>query len=161
MREDIHVQAERLLLKSAVEQLTPSEKSWLEGHLTDCNPCTQVAGRLEEVVRSVRSVSISADPTLVEVTRRRVRERARQIAPASSSAGMLWAAFALTWIWMLMSAPYIWRGCAWIGRHIGVPSWTWVMSFGLWWLLPALAAGAALMLQTAARRGSEEGYADS
>jgi len=161
MREDIHKQAEHLILKAAVERLTPSEKSWLGGHLGECRLCTQVASRLEEVVRSVRSVSVVADPSLIEITRRRVRERGRALAPRRSSAGLLWISIGLTWLWMALSAPYIWRGCAWVGRHLGVPDWAWGMGFGLWWLLPALAVCGALALLAPAGAGSNGGYAES
>ncbi len=161
MRDDIHKQAERLLLKAAVEELTAAEASWLGGHLSECANCAQVSGRLEEVVRSVRSRSVAADPSLIESTRQKVRERACRLAPRRASAGMLWISCALTWIWMALSAPYIWRGCAWVGRRLGAPDWAWAMSFGLWWLLPALAAAAALALHTSSRAESDEGYAQS
>jgi len=161
MRDDIHKQAEQLLLKAAVEQLTPAEASWLGRHLEDCAPCTHVSVRLEEVVRSLRTASVATDPSLVEKTRRRVHERASRMAPRRASAGLLWISCALTWLWMALSAPYIWRGCAWVGRRIGAPDWAWEMSFGLWWLLPALAVVAAVALHTASRAASEEDYAGS
>ncbi len=161
MREDIHKQAEHLLLKAAVEQLPPAEASWLGEHLAECTSCTQVAGRLEEVVRSLRTVSTAGNPSLVDITRRRVRERARQIAPRRASASLIWFSCAMTWVWMGLSAPYVWRGCAWAGRLVGAPDWAWQMSFGLWWLLPALAVAATLTLHNSARAASEEGYAES
>ena len=161
MSEETHRQAEHLLLKAAVERLTPAEASWLGGHVAECAACAQVAGRLEEVVRSLRSVPAAFDPALVAVTRRRVRERARQLAPRRASSGLIWASCALTWVWVALSAPYIWKGCAWVGKHLGIPNWAWQMSFGLWWLLPALAVAAALMAHTASPAASQEGYAET
>ncbi len=159
MKEDVHQQAEHLLLKAAVEQLTPSEASWLGLHLEDCSRCSQVAGRLEEVVRSLRSVSVAADPSLVEIARRRVRRRAGELAPGKRSSGLVWVACVLTWGWVMLSAPYIWRGFAWLGEYVGIPDWAWKMGFGLWWLLPAVAAGAALAMfaSAGAMRGGEYG----
>ncbi len=161
MSEETHRQAEHLLLKAAVEQLTPAEESWLGRHVAECADCARVAGRLDEVVRSLRSAPAAFDPALVEVTRRRVRERARQLAPRRASLGLIWASCALTWVWVALSAPYIWKGCAWVGRVLGVPNWAWQMSFGLWWMLPALAVAAALIVHSAGRATPEDGYAES
>jgi anti-sigma factor RsiW len=160
MREDIHRHAEDLILRSAVEPLAPAESSWLQQHLAECPSCAREAGELESIVDFVRSVSVAINPLLVERTRLRVRLRARTLAQRKPSPGLLWASCAATWAWMALSAPHIWRGFAWVGGRLGVPNWAWEMGFGLWWLLPALAVGAALILYrsagTAAGNGTVE-----
>ncbi len=161
MREDIHQHAEHLLLKAAVEQLSPAEESRLSRHLGDCTACTQIAARLEEVVRSLRTMSVDVDASLVERTRRRVRARARDLMPRSRSTALLWAACAATWAWMAVSAPYVWRGFAWTGTHIGVSNWVWEMGFGLWWLFPALAVGTALVLHRSVGAAQGDGYVET
>ncbi len=145
MSQDIHEHAERLLLKSSVEGLAPAEETWLGLHLRDCTACVAVAGRLEEVVHSLRSATVDVEPSLVERTRRKVRLRAGELGSGNPAKTLIWIACAVTWAWMAVSAPYVWRGFAWVGSRTGFPDWTWQMGFGLWWLLPALAVGAALM----------------
>lgn len=158
MSREIHDQAERLLLKLSVEGLSPEEGSWLDGHLAGCPSCAEVAGRLEEVIGSLRTMTVAMSAALVEDTRAQVRLRAADPAPAGSvSRVLLWSAFASTWSWMLLSAPYIWRGCAWLGRRAGFADWIWEMGFGLWWLLPALSIGIALVVYKSIRDAYENG----
>ena len=146
MKKDIHLHVADLILRSAVEPLAPAESSLLRKHLAECSSCAHVAGDLERVVDSVRAVSVTINPLLVERTRLRVRLRARTLAQRKPSTSLLWASWAATWAWMALSAPHIWRGFAWAGGRLGVPNWAWEMGFGLWWFLPALAARAAQTL---------------
>ncbi len=161
MRKDIHQEAEQLLMKAAVEQLAPGEAEWLNGHLAYCNACAGEAARLEGLVRSLRLTPVAVDPALVEVTRRRVHERAARLAPRLLAPGLAWTGCILTWLWVGLSAPFVWRGFAWAGRSVGAPDWAWEMGFGLWWLIPALAAAAAVSLHVSARSASDEEYAES
>ncbi len=161
MRQDIHKEAAHLLMKAAIEPLSAAEAEWLTQHVSSCRTCAVEARRLEEVIRSLRLASVAANPALVEATRRRIRERARSLAPTRLAPGLAWLGCLLTWLWVGLSAPFIWRGFAWAGRAIGAPDWAWEMGFGLWWLVPALAAAAAVGIHISTRDATDEGYAES
>jgi hypothetical protein len=157
MREEDHRHAEHLILKSAVEPLVPEDGAWLGRHLAECPSCVREAENVEKILDSVRSVSVTVDPLLVERTRARVRLRAGVLGQRKPSTGLLWASCAATWAWMALSAPHVWHGLAWVGGRLGVPAWAWEMGFGLWWFLPALAVGASLVFYKSAGVASDNG----
>jgi hypothetical protein len=157
MKEEPHRHAEHLILSSAVEPLSAADSTWLRQHLSGCPICARDAEDMETVLNTVRSVSVTIGPLLVERTRARVRLRAGAPAQRRPSTVLLWASCAATWAWMALSAPHIWRGFAWVGGRLGVPAWAWEMGFGLWWFLPALALGASLVFYRSAGTAADNG----
>lgn len=158
MRKGIHTPARNLLMKSAVEGLTQAEAASLARHLGDCVECAEDARRLDEAVAALRTSAVSVDPALVERARRNLRLRAVDARRGKSSSRLLWAACTATWIWIICSAPFVWQAFAWAGRQIGSAPWVWAMGFGLWYLLPALVVGAALVAAGASDTIPENGY---
>jgi hypothetical protein len=41
----------------------------------------------------------------------------------------------------------VWQLFAWMGERLHIPKLVWELGFGLWWLIPALIAGAILLME--------------
>jgi hypothetical protein len=160
MSEDVHQRAEHLLAASKVEGISPAEREWLEAHLESCAPCGERAVALERAVASLRSVSIALDPALVRATQFRVRLRAQELREQESRMRGLWVSCALSWVLGALSAPLLWWGFQWVGRHIALPDLAWQTAFVLWWVMPA-AAAVAVLAGLRARASSENGFLES
>ncbi|MGO9273474.1 MAG: hypothetical protein ACLQOO_25090 [Terriglobia bacterium] len=147
MSDDSHERAERLIAQARVEGITPEERVWLDRHTEECARCAGLSDATERALRSLRSVTVRVDPELVNRTQLMVRFRANQL--ERERAGMLpvWVCCAISWILGLVTAPLVWRGFEWLGRHAGVPNLMWQAAFVAWWLLPAIVAAAALALR--------------
>jgi len=83
----------------------------------------------------------------------RVRLRAQQAAQASDSNLALWVLTAASWLLGVFSAPFVWRGFAWVGTQLNLPKPVLELGFVLWWAIPALIAAAAVIHQKAAGSG--------
>lgn len=160
MSEAVHQRAERLLAASKVEGISPAEREWLDGHLESCTPCGERAVALERAVASLRSVSIALDPALVKATQFRVRLRAHELREQESRMRGLWISCALSWVLGALSAPLLWWGFQWVGRHIALPDLAWQTAFVLWWVMPA-AAAVAVLAGLRARASRENGFLES
>jgi hypothetical protein len=147
MSDDAHERAERLMIQARVEAISPEERDWLDQHIEECARCASLSGATERALRSLRSVAVRVDPELVRRTQLIVRFRADQL--ERDRAGMLpvWVCCAFSWILGVVTAPLLWRGFEWLGRHAGVPNIVWQAGFVAWWLLPALVAVAVLALR--------------
>ena len=156
MSEDVHQRAEHLLAASKVEGISPAEQEWLETHLESCVPCNEYTAALERAVASLRSVRIPLDPALVRATQFRVRLRAHELREQESRMQGLWISCALSWVLGALSAPLLWWGFQWVGRHIALPDLAWQTAFVLWWVMPA-AAAAAVLAGLRARAAKENG----
>ena len=154
MSEDAHQRAERLISTSKVEGISSADREWLDGHMESCARCSERAAALEQVVTTLRSVSIPPAPAVVEAARRRVRIRAAEMREQQIRLRALWVACAISWASGVLSAPLIWWGLRWVGERLDLPSAVWMMAFVLWWTLPAAGAAAAF---TWARRRSAAG----
>ena len=145
MSQDLHRRAERLVAASMVGEISRLDRQWLESHLEGCPYCAHRAEAVANAIQALRSVSVKLDPSLVRVTKERVRRRAATLATQTSQRVLWWTAAATSLSWMALSAPYVWRWHSWLAGQLGIPDWVWQMGFGLWWLLPALAALAVLI----------------
>jgi len=144
MSEDVHQQAERLIAVARVEGISSAEREWLEGHLESCARCDEHATALERAVGALRTVSIPLDPALVRATQFRVRLRAQELREEKSRMRGLWISCALSWVLGALSAPLLWWGFQWVGRHMVLPDLAWQTAFVLWWVMPAAAVAAVL-----------------
>ena len=160
MNEDVHQRAEHLLAVARVEGISAAEREWLDGHLESCVRCAEHAAALERAVTSLRSVSIPLEPALVRATQFRVRRRARELHEQESRMQGLWISCALSWVLGALSAPLLWWGFQWIGRHTALPDVAWQTAFVLWWVMPA-AATAAVLAGLRAHAAKENGFLES
>ena len=144
MTENVHERAQQLLAQALVEGLSQAEQSWLDQHLRDCADCSREANSTHELLRAMRAVPVAVPQDLVARAQLRVRLRAEETAP-SSTAPILWALTAVSWLLGVFSAPLVWRGFAWLGAHAGLPKPVLEIGFVLWWVVPALLAAAAVL----------------
>jgi hypothetical protein len=146
MTEAAHAQAGRLMDEERIEGiLSDANQAWLAEHLRNCEQCSHAAGKTNRALASWRSAGIEVPPGLASRTQMRVRLRADSLREGGIGNKLLWAVSGVSWVAGVASAPWVWRGFAWMGEHTGMPKTLWVMGFVLWWAIPALfAAGAVL-----------------
>ena len=144
MDSNSHQRAERLIAQARIETISAEDRAWLDQHIEECDRCAGLSDTTERALRSLRSVTVQVDPELVRRTQLMVRFRANQL--AGERAGMLpvWIFCGLSWILGVATAPLVWRGFEWLGRHAGVPNIVWQAGFVGWWLLPGFIAVALL-----------------
>jgi len=146
MSEDMHARAKRLIDEERIEGILPdADRVWLAEHLRGCDACVRAAGETERALASLRSARIELPRGLASRTQMRVRLRADELHERSASHKLVWAVSGVSWVLGVASAPWVWRGFAWVGEHAGMPKIVWEMGFVLWWAIPAMfAAGAVL-----------------
>ncbi len=138
MSADLHLQAEQFIAQERVEGLTPSDRKWLTAHLQECAQCNKFSEQTENALRSLRTASISVPAGLASRTQFRVRLRAQELAAREPQRRLLWLACGVSWMFGIVSAPYVWRLFQWFGERTGVPKLVWELGFGLWWTIPAV-----------------------
>ncbi|MGH9715137.1 MAG: hypothetical protein ACRD4R_00175 [Candidatus Acidiferrales bacterium] len=154
MTEDLHARARQLIGKERVEGALPNtDGAWLADHLRDCDACASAAEQTDRALASLRSTSIDLPRNLASRTQLRVRLRADELQERSAGRKLLWAVSGVSWAVGVASAPWVWRGFAWVGEHAGLPRPLWEVGFVLWWGIPALIATGAVL---AGRKGQFE-----
>jgi anti-sigma factor RsiW len=153
MSDDVHQRAERLIVASRVEELSASEREWLNLHLESCARCARCADSTEQALRSLRAVSVRVSPDLIRATRLRVYARALERRERRTQLTMLWISCALSWVLGAFSAPFVWRAFAWLGEHHKMPVIAWQLGFALWWTLPAAVVAVVLVVRRAQAQG--------
>jgi len=153
MSGDPHARAQQLFAQSLIEGLAPAEQTWLDSHLRQCEACSRETASTRELLRALRTVPVAVPHDLAARTQMRVRLRAQQAAQASDSNLALWVLTAASWLLGVFSAPFVWRGFAWVGTQLNLPKPVLELGFVLWWAIPALVAVAAVIHQKAAGSG--------
>jgi hypothetical protein len=146
---DMHERAESLIAKERVEGLSGTDQDWLAQHLRECSVCADSANATAQALRALRTVSTPVPRELARRTQFRVRLRARELQVREPRWRLLWAMCGASWVAGAATAPYVWRGLAWAGHHLGVPDLVWKLGFGVWWALPAIVAAAILLAENA------------
>ncbi|HUL14495.1 MAG TPA: hypothetical protein VLV88_00745 [Terriglobales bacterium] len=154
MTEDLHARAGQLLAKERVEGLGHEDRSWLATHLSQCDRCSASAAHLDEGLATLHSMPVDVPPGLVRRTQMRVRLRAEELREREPANKIVWALTIVSWALGVASAPFVWRGFAWLGSWAGLPKPLWEAGVVLWWLIPALVALGAILLD---RRGPAQG----
>jgi predicted anti-sigma-YlaC factor YlaD len=143
---NLHERAERLIAQERVEGLADSDAGWLASHLNECAACSDLSESMNRALASMRANGVELPRGLAARTQLRVHLRASELREHSPTRRVLWAITAASWGLGVATAPWIWRGFAWFGEHTGLPRPLWQMGFVLWWVIPALAAVAAVVL---------------
>ncbi len=154
MNEDLHARALELVARVRVEGLSQSERDWLSSHLQDCEFCSEHARQTDRALRFLRTAAIPLPADLAARTQFRVRLRALELREREPKRRALWILCSISWLFGVTSAPYVWRLFEWFGQRTGVPKLVWELSFGLWWMIPAVFAAVVLLMENA--RHSEE-----
>jgi hypothetical protein len=156
MNEEIHERAKRLMDGERVEGiLSEANRAWLAEHLRECEQCQQAAGETERALASLRGTGVDLPRGLASRTQMRVRLRADELQERGRGNRAIWIVSGVSWVAGVASAPWVWRGFAWIGEHAGVPKTVWEMGFVLWWAVPALFAAGAVLADRKREIGNE------
>jgi len=154
MSENTHDRALKLIAKARVEGISETESSWLRAHLDECKFCTEHARRTDRALRVMRAAVVPMPEGLASRTQFRVRLRAQELREREPKRRALWLACAVSWVFGLASAPYVWSLFQWFGQRTGVPKLVWELGFGLWWTIPALFVVAVLLMENS-RKGEQ------
>ncbi len=157
MNQQTHARAEKLIAQERVEGISRAEREWLTAHLQDCALCTELARQTEQALRSMRTAAISLPEGLAGRTQFRVRLRAQELREREPYNQLMWITCGVSWALGVATAPYVWRIFEWVGQHTGAPKILLQLSFGLWWAIPALIAGAVMLIENA-RQASTTGW---
>ena len=147
MNENLHARAEKLIAQERVEGISQAERDWLAGHLHECPACCQVAQQTNDALRTLRGLAIPLPRGLTARTQFRVQLRAQELREREPKRRLLWIMCVMSWGLGIATAPYVWRAFEWAGERIGLPRLVWEMGFGLWWTIPALIAGAVVLME--------------
>ena len=149
-----HEHARQLIARERIEGVAEADSSWLRAHLEECDFCADYARQTDWALRSMRTAVIVLPEGLASRTQFRVRLRAQELREREPKRRALWLTCAVSWIFGVASAPYVWNLFQWFGRRAGLPKLVWELGFGLWWATPALFFVVVVLIE-AMRRGSE------
>jgi hypothetical protein len=152
-----HDRALQLIAAARVEGISDSDRAWLTAHLEECASCSEHARATDRALRSLRTAAIPLPKDLAARTQFRVRLRAMELREREPKRRAVWLACAVSWIFGIASAPYVWNLFQWLGHRAGLPKIVWEFGFGLWWAVPALFAAAVVLLESA-RKGDQSNW---
>ena len=152
MNAELHARAEQLIAKERVEGISQAERDWLAAHLRACTHCAEHARQTEQALRGLRTAAIPLPSGLASRTQFRVQLRLQEMREREPKRRALWAACAVSWVFGIASAPYVWRLFEWFGERTGLPKLVWELGFGLWWTIPALFVLVVLLMEKVRRR---------
>ena len=156
MSEDTHARAKRLIDEERIAgNLPDADRVWLAEHLRVCDPCLRAADETERALASLRSARIELPRGLARRAQMSVRLRADELHERGAGQKLIWAVSGVSWALGVASAPWVWRGFAWVGEHAGMPKPVWEIGFVLWWAVPALFAAAAVLASRKREWGQE------
>lgn len=156
MKDNAHAQARLLLDTAAIEGIPATDQAWLDAHLEACPDCSAYSEGIVGTISALRTIPVSMPARMVEVTRQRVRMRARELREQKARMSALWISCALSWVLGVVSAPVLWWGVEWIGQRLALPKPVWVLAFVFWWFVPA-ALMALVLPWRKLRQEAEEG----
>ena len=140
MTNDLHTRAQKLIAQQHIEPISPDDARWLNTHLAECESCAAEQLQLGESISTLRSMHIDLPRNLASRTQLRVRLRAEELREHSPVNRLIWAVAAMSWVFGLATAPFVWRGFAWLGSELHLPKLVWATGVVLWWAVPALVA---------------------
>jgi predicted anti-sigma-YlaC factor YlaD len=154
MSENVHQRALQLIAQARVEGIAEADSTWLRAHMDQCEFCTEHANQTDRALRSLRTAVIALPDGLASRTQFRVRLRAQELRQREPKRRALWFTCAVSWIFGVATAPYVWSLFQWFGQRTGVPKMVWEVGFGLWWTIPAFFAVAVLLMENS-RKGEQ------
>jgi hypothetical protein len=157
MSAELHARAKELIAQERIEGISQPERDWLSAHLQECARCAGLAHHTDRALRSMRAAAISLPEGLAGRTQFRVRLRAQELREREPRHRLMWNTCGVSWALGVSTAPYVWRIFEWVGQHTGAPKILLQLSFGLWWAIPALVAGAVMLIENA-RQANATGW---
>jgi hypothetical protein len=102
------------------------------------------------MLSALRTINIDVPRNLAGRTQLRVRMRSR-LRERSPANRLIWAVAIMSWTFGLATAPFVWRGFAWLGSELHLPKLVWIAGVALWWIVPALVAAGVVLLEQRSR----------
>jgi hypothetical protein len=156
MNKDPHAEAREWTHRKRAEGLSREQERLLAAHLAECEACAQEEAGLGAALSALRSMHIGLPPNLASRAQMRVRLRAEELREHGPASRLIWAVAAVSWVFGLATAPFVWRTFQWLGQETGAPRLLLQFGFVLWWGMPALlAAGVILWEREWRTRGTE------
>ena len=115
-----HERALELIMRRGTEELAAADVQWLDAHLATCTDCLSYAELFEGTGRLLRSVAVTATPSLVARTRDRVHARAAHLEEQRSRMVLIAISFSLGAMSSAVSAWLWWRFGGWIAEQFGL-----------------------------------------
>ena len=156
MSENVHERALQLIARARVEGLPETDVAWLREHVESCDSCAELARQTDRALRLLRTAAIPLPEGLAGRTQFRVRLRAQELREREPHHQLMWITCGVSWALGVATAPYVWRIFEWVGQHTGAPKILLQLSFGLWWAIPALVAGAIMLIENARQTSATE-----
>jgi len=157
MTQDPHQHARELIACAGAEKPQPVQPDWLKNHLADCASCRDYADAARQLVSSLRSLAIAADPSLVRNTQLQVRLRAAQLQQQRERLLLVWSCCSLITLFAIVTSAALWPGFQWLRDWIQVSNLVWEIGYVTFWIGPAIAASILLFARgthLAVRNGS-------
>lgn len=145
MTRDAHDQARELI--ALRDDLPVAQQRWLQAHLAECTACRDYAEAADRMVRSLRSLPVTADARLVRATQMRVRFHAARLREARERMWLVGMACLAVGLSATLSVPLLWRLFAWMGARAGVSNSVWEVAFACFWIAPALAVSVLFLVR--------------
>ena len=156
MDQTTHQRANELLTRRRVEGIPRQDENWLAAHLAQCESCAAADAQVAEGLSALRAMPIEVPRNLASRTQLRVRMRAQELREHGPANRLIWAVAVMSWIFGLATAPFVWRGFAWVGGELHLPRLVWVAGVVLWWVVPALVATGVVLLSHKSQAGAAE-----
>jgi hypothetical protein len=157
MSTNIHERAMQLIAQARIEGMLEADNAWLRAHLEECDFCAEHARNTDRALRLLRTAAIPLPDGLASRTQFRVRLRAMELREREPRQQFLWITCGVSWVLGVATAPYVWRIFQWVGQLTGAPKIVLQLGFGLWWAIPALIAGAVMLIENA-RQANATGW---
>jgi len=145
MTDHDHERAIDLIARQGVEDVSTSDRSWLESHVALCPECAEYAEDFGRTGELLRSVAITASPALVMTTQARLRARALYLQEQRSRLVLIAISFCIGAMSSALSAWLWWRFGGWVAQHVGMPSAIVEPGILLFLLLPAIVIAGLLL----------------
>ena len=145
---NLHERAQELILVGATS--APDER-WLQEHLAGCAQCSALLERTLAVRSALHSLPLTADPAMVEATRRRALRYALELGERESRRWLLTLSTVVVAGLAWLTVPLLWQASSWLGGMTSAPQAATLAVYLSAAVVPALLAAAAAM---AMRNGS-------
>ncbi len=125
--------------------MSAQQQQWLGAHLEECARCRNYAEAADQLVRALRSLSLTADSRLVRATQMRVRFHAGRLREARERLWLVGMACLSVGLSASVTVPLLWRLFGWMGEQAGISGPVWQVGFMFFGVAPALLVGALLL----------------
>ncbi len=155
MTQDTHDQARQWIALGA--DLSTAQQQWLRAHLDECALCRDYAEAKDRLLRSLKSLPVTADTRLVRATQMRVRFHAARLREARERMWLVAIASLCVGLSATLTLPFLWRVFAWMGEQAGVSALVWQAGFVVFFMAPALVVSVLLLARGTHVKSHEEG----